>query len=125
MPYLLEFTEADLDRPLTVPEKITETVWELFDGKTPVRTKDAADRLARNYGTVKTHLHRAGKLGLVLHVVQRLKLHPNIGKQRFLRVQVLAKLIALVFQVLNEFAFEIIFALVAFGNYPLPVVSPG
>ena len=38
MQYLLEFTEADLDRPLTEPEKMAATVWEMFDGETPVRT---------------------------------------------------------------------------------------
>lgn len=71
MPYLLEFTEADLDRPLTEPEKVAETVREMFDGQTPVRTNDVADRLARNYGTVKTHLHRAGKLGLLVQVPRK------------------------------------------------------
>ncbi len=30
-----------------------------------VRTKDVAEKLGRNYGTVKTHLHRAGRLGLL------------------------------------------------------------
>ena len=65
MPYVLEFTEADLDRPPTEPEKVAGTVREMFDGETPVRTKDVADRLGRNYGTVKTHLHRAGRLGLL------------------------------------------------------------
>ncbi len=65
MPYVLEFTEADLDRPLTEPEKVAGTVREMFDGETPVRTKDVADRLGRNYGTVKTHLHRAGRVGLL------------------------------------------------------------
>lgn len=77
MPYLLEFTEADLDRPLTEPEKMAEMVREMFDGQTPVRTKDVADRLSRNYGTVKTHLHRAGKLGLLLHVPRRGWLMPE------------------------------------------------
>ena len=62
---MLEFTEADLDRPLTEPEKMAETVREMLDGKTPVRTKDVAVKLGRNYGTVKTHLHRAGRLGLL------------------------------------------------------------
>ncbi len=65
MPYVLEFTEADLDRPLTEPEKVAETVREMFDGEMPVRTKDVADLLGRNYGTIKTHLHRAGRLGLL------------------------------------------------------------
>ncbi|QEF97895.1 hypothetical protein Mal15_19410 [Stieleria maiorica] len=63
MPFVLEFTEADLDRPLTEPEKVASTMREMFDGKTPVRTKDFADRLGRNYGTV--HLHRAARLGLL------------------------------------------------------------
>jgi hypothetical protein len=65
MPYVLEFTEADLDRPPSEPEKVAGTVCEMFDGETPVRTKHVADRLGRNYGTVKTHLHRAGQLGLL------------------------------------------------------------
>ncbi|TWU04927.1 helix-turn-helix domain-containing protein [Stieleria varia] len=71
MPYLLEFTEADLDRPLTEPEKMAETVRAMFDGKKQVRTMDVAERLGRNYGTVKTNLHRAGKLGLLVQVPRR------------------------------------------------------
>lgn len=71
MPYLLEFTDADLDRPLTEPEKMAETVQAMFDGETPVRTMDVAERLHRNYGTVKTHLHRAGQLGLLDCVPRR------------------------------------------------------
>ena len=65
MRYVLEFTEADLDRPLTEPEKMAAMVREMFDGKAPVRTKDVAERLGRNYGTVKTHPHRAGCMGLL------------------------------------------------------------
>ena len=71
MPYVLEFTEADLDRPLTEPEKVAATVREMFDGETPVRTMDVAEKLDRNYGTVKTHLHRAGKLGLLVQVPRK------------------------------------------------------
>ncbi|QDV58713.1 hypothetical protein [Rosistilla oblonga] len=71
MPYLLEFTDADLVRPLTEPEKAAETVRAMFDGETPVRTKDVATTLGRNYGTVKTHLHRAGQLGLLVNVPRR------------------------------------------------------
>lgn len=71
MQYLLEFTEADLDRPATEPEKMAETVRAMFDGETPVRTMDVAQRLGRNYGTVKTHLHRAGKLGLLVQVPRK------------------------------------------------------
>lgn len=65
MRYVLDFTEADLDRSLSEPEKVAATVRKMFDGETPVRTKDVADQLGRNYGTVKTHLHRAGLLGLL------------------------------------------------------------
>lgn len=71
MQWVLEFTEADLDRPLTEPEKVAATVREMFDGETPVRTMDVAERLGRNYGTVKTHLHRAGKLGLLVQVPRK------------------------------------------------------
>jgi len=71
MQYLLEFTEADLDRPLTEPEKVAATVREMFEGGTPVRTMDVAEKLDRNYGTVKTHLHRAGQLGLLDCVPRR------------------------------------------------------
>lgn len=65
MQYLLEFTDADLQRPLTEPEKMAETVRAMFDGGTPVRTMDVAEKLDRNYGTVKTHLYRAGQLNLL------------------------------------------------------------
>jgi len=71
MQYLLEFTDADLDRALTEPEKVTATVREMFDGETPVRTMDVAERLGRNYGTIKTHLHRAGRLGLLDRVPRK------------------------------------------------------
>ena len=40
----------------------------MFDGVNPVRTKDVAERLGRNYHTVKTHLHLAGKQGLLERV---------------------------------------------------------
>ena len=36
--------------------------------RAPVRTKDVAERLGRNYGTVKMHLHLAGKQGLLKRV---------------------------------------------------------
>ncbi|GAA4446045.1 hypothetical protein [Novipirellula rosea] len=65
MRYVLEFTEADLDRPPSEPEKVAATVREMFDGETPVRTMDVAEKLGRNYGTVKTHLHRAGQQNLL------------------------------------------------------------
>ena len=52
MQYLLEFTEADLERPFSEPEKLAETVRVMFDGETPVRTMDVAERLQRNYGTL-------------------------------------------------------------------------
>lgn len=62
MRHVLEFSNADLDRPLTSPGAIAETAWEMFDGETPVRTEDAAERLGRNFRIVKMHLHRADKL---------------------------------------------------------------
>ncbi|MGB7328610.1 MAG: hypothetical protein WBD31_27280 [Rubripirellula sp.] len=36
---------------------MAEKARAMFDGETPVRTMDVAERLGRNYGTVKTHLH--------------------------------------------------------------------
>lgn len=46
-------------------------VHAMFDGETPVRTKDVATTLGRNYGTVKTHLHRAGQLWLLVNIPRR------------------------------------------------------
>jgi DNA-directed RNA polymerase specialized sigma24 family protein len=43
----------------------------MFDGRHPVRTKEVAERLSRNYGTVKTHLHLAGKQGLLKRMDRR------------------------------------------------------
>lgn len=65
---MVEFTEADLERRKTLAEQLAEFVCEMFDGVNPVRTKDVAERLGRNYGTVKTHLHLAGKQGLLRRV---------------------------------------------------------
>ncbi|WP_436714904.1 hypothetical protein U8335_19100 [Roseiconus lacunae] len=44
MPWVLEFTEAELERPPSEPEKVAATVREMFDGETPVRTMDVAER---------------------------------------------------------------------------------
>lgn len=63
MLFVLEFTDTDLDRPPSEPEKIAGTVREMFDGKTPVRTRDVAGKLGRNFGAVNTHLRRAVRLG--------------------------------------------------------------
>jgi hypothetical protein len=68
---VIEFTEEDLERPQSEPEKMAAKVRELFDGKTPVRTLDVAAAIGRNYGTVKTHLHRAGRLGLLKRVSRK------------------------------------------------------
>ena len=68
---VVEFTEADLEWRKTLAEQLAELVWKMFDGKNPVRTKDVAERLGRNYGTVKTHLHLAGKQGLLKRVDQK------------------------------------------------------
>lgn len=65
---MVEFTEADLERRKTLAEQLAELVCEMFDGVNPVRTKDVAERLGRNYHTVKTHLHLAGKRGLLKRV---------------------------------------------------------
>lgn len=43
----------------------------MFDGTSPVRTIDLAEHLSRNYGTVKTHLHLAGKQALLKRVDRR------------------------------------------------------
>ncbi|TWT78794.1 hypothetical protein CA13_01910 [Planctomycetes bacterium CA13] len=58
-------------RPLTEPEKMAVTVREMFGGKRLVRTLEVAASLGRNYGTVKTHLHRAGQLGLLICVPRK------------------------------------------------------
>ena len=74
---VIEFTEADLDLPKTQPEQLAEVVCEMFDGKNPVRTLEVAERLGRNYGTIKTHLHRARKLGLLKWLNRRGWLPPD------------------------------------------------
>ena len=65
---MIEFTEADLGLRKTLTEQYAELVCEMFDGVNPVRTKDVAERLGRNYSTVKTHLHLAGKQELLKRV---------------------------------------------------------
>lgn len=45
---VLEFTEADWERPKTLAEEMADLVREMFDGAKPVPTKDVADRLGRN-----------------------------------------------------------------------------
>lgn len=52
----------------------------MFDGETPVRTMDVATTLGRNDWTVKTHLHRAGKIGLLVRVSRRGWLAPATGE---------------------------------------------
>ena len=61
----LEFTEADLPRELTQPEVVAAKVREMFDGQTPVKIADVARALEMNYGTCKTHLHRAATMNLL------------------------------------------------------------
>ena len=77
----LEFTEADLPRELTQPEVVAAKVREMFDGKTPVRIIDVARALEMNYGTCKTHLHRAALMNL-LKLVLRKGFIPSDGPRR-------------------------------------------
>ena len=79
MSNLLEFTEDDLPRELTQPEVVAAHVREVFDGETPVRIVDVARDLGMDYGTCKTHLHRAAKMGL-LKLVMRKGFLPVDGK---------------------------------------------
>ena len=62
---MLEFTEADFERPLMRYEELALKVKEMFDGENPVRTIDVSSTLGRDYGTVKTQLHIACKRGLL------------------------------------------------------------
>ena len=61
MSNLLEFTEDDLPRELLQPEAVAAHVRQVFDGQTPVRIMDVARDLEMDYGTCKTHIHRAAK----------------------------------------------------------------
>lgn len=74
---VIEFTEADLDLPKSEPEQFAATVLSMFDGQNPVRTLDVATAVGRNYGTVKTHLHRAARLGLLKRVNRKGWLPPD------------------------------------------------
>ena len=67
----LEFTEDDLPRELSQPEVVATHVREVFDGQTPVRIADVASELEMNYGTCKTHMHRAAKMGLLTLVMRK------------------------------------------------------
>ena len=67
----LEFTEDDLPRDLSQPEVVATHVRDAFDGETPVRIADVAHGLERNYGTCKTHLHRAAQMGLLTPVMRK------------------------------------------------------
>lgn len=77
----LEFTEADLPRELTQPEVVAAKVRELFDGHNPVKIADAARSLGMNYGTCKTHIHRAAMMGM-LTLVKRKGFLPADGSRR-------------------------------------------
>lgn len=77
MQNVLEFTEADLDLPRTQPEILAEVALAMFDGTSPVRISDVAEATGGNYGTVKTHLHRAARLGLLKHVPRKGWLPPD------------------------------------------------
>jgi hypothetical protein len=68
---MLEFTEADFERPLTRYEELAAKVEELFDGKNPVRNIDVSKAMGRDYGTVKTQLHIACKRGLLTAVPRK------------------------------------------------------
>lgn len=80
----LEFTEADLPRELTQPEVVAAKVREMFDGKTPVRIADVARALDMNYGTCKTHLHRAATMNL-LTLVMRKGFLPSKGPRTYMK----------------------------------------
>jgi predicted ArsR family transcriptional regulator len=80
----LEFTEVDLPRERTQPEVVADKVRELFDGRNPVSITDVARALEMNYGTCKTHLHRAAMMNL-LSLVKRKGFLPADGPRRKLR----------------------------------------
>lgn len=77
----LEFTEADLQRGRTQPEVVADKVREMFDGRNPVSITDVARVLKMNYGTCKTHLHRAAMMSL-LTLVKRKGFLPADGPRR-------------------------------------------
>ena len=81
MSNLLEFTEDNLPRELLQSEVVAAHVRQVFDGKTPVRIMDVARDLDMHYGTCKTHLHRAAKMGL-LKLVMRKGFVPADGPRR-------------------------------------------
>ncbi|MFV1966619.1 MAG: hypothetical protein ACC628_14435 [Pirellulaceae bacterium] len=74
---LIEFTIADLNLPKTQPEILAARVLEMYDGKNPVQTLEVAKATGKNYGTMKTHLHRAARLGLLKCVPRKGWLPPN------------------------------------------------
>lgn len=80
----LEFTDDDLPRELTQPEVVAAKVREMCDGENPVRIADVARALKMNYGTCKTHLHRAAKMNL-LKLVMRKGFLPANGPRRKLK----------------------------------------
>jgi len=80
----LEFTEADLPRERTQPEVVADKVREMFDGRSPVSITDVARALEMNYGTCKTHLHRAALMNL-LTLVKRKGFLPADGPRRKFR----------------------------------------
>lgn len=71
MQYSLEFTADDLPRDLSQPEVVAAKVGEMFDGQNPVRIIDVAEALGMNYGTCKTHLHRAANANLFTLVMRK------------------------------------------------------
>lgn len=77
----LEFTEADLPRALTQPEVVAAKVREMFDGQNPVTITAVARALEMNYGTCKTHLHRAATMNL-LKLTLRKGFTPANGPRR-------------------------------------------
>lgn len=80
----LEFTEDDLPRELTQPEVVAAKVREMFDGETPVKIADVARALEMNYGTCKTHLHRAAMMNM-LTLVMRKGFLPAKGPRKYIK----------------------------------------
>ena len=74
---LIKFTVADLDLPKTQPEILAAKAIEMYDGKKPVQTLEVAKATGKHYHTVKTHLHRAGRLGLLKCVPRKGWLPPS------------------------------------------------
>lgn len=77
----LEFTKDDLPREMTQPEVVAAKVCEMFDGQNPVKIADVARALEMNYGTCKTHIHRAAQMNL-LTLVKRKGFLPGNGPRR-------------------------------------------